>query len=486
MLFPTTVFAAFFLVVFLGNWLLQRHRKAWLWFLLGSSYVFYGWWDWRFLFLILFSTVCNHLAAVQIGKAGIATGGTATRRHRLWLIAAVVVNLGLLGFFKYYGFFVQSAYRVLGSFGVVPDLPLLDIVLPVGISFFTFQAMSYVMDVYRGAISPAGSLLEFGVYLAFFPQLVAGPIVRAKVFLPQLMRGPRKRVEVVNTGRAAVLILGGLFKKVVLANTLAQVLADPVFSFPEAYGARDSLLGVYGYALQIYCDFAAYSDIAIGVALLLGFSFPDNFRAPYLAVSFRDFWRRWHISLSTWLRDYLYIPLGGSRHGTWRTQRNLVLTFLLGGLWHGASWRFVAWGALHGTYLVAERWFVYLLGPRVGAVAVPRWMQGAGRWIARLIVLHGVCLSWVFFRAETFADGWMLLGNLGDWHTPSTLMSMPIVAIMVLAYLIQFMDGEGAKWLEQWYNRRSPYVQGALAGLVLTVILGMGPRGVAPFIYFQF
>ena len=474
MLFPTSVFAVFFLIVFVVHWTLRQRGLPWHWFLLLASYVFYGWWDWRFLVLIIGSSLVNHILAVAISRH------QSLHMHRALLGVALVFNLGLLGFFKYYGFFVQSAYSLFGYWGVVPSLPLLEIILPVGISFFTFQALSYVIDVYRNEIPPAPTLLSFSVYLAFFPQLVAGPIVRAEVFLPQL--GSQRADQPLETSRAGLLILGGLFKKIVLANTLATYLADPVFGFPEAYGALDTLLGVYGYALQIYCDFSAYSDIAIGVALLLGFRFPDNFRAPYFATRFQDFWRRWHISLSTWLRDYLYIPLGGSRRSRVRTGINLFITFLLGGLWHGANWRFVVWGGLHGLYLSMERLVLWIVPASFRDGKARYWI----RPLAWLTVFHGVCLSWFFFRADTFEDAWIMIGQLRDWQTPSELLHSQVLVALAGGFMIQFLDGDRLAPVAAWVARRHPVVQGTLAAIVLTVILGLGPRGVAPFIYFQF
>ena len=475
MLFPTTVFATFFLIVFLGGWLLIRHRRLWALFMLVASYVFYGWWNWRFLGLIVFCTVVNHGFALLMARSA------HPHMRRGILAAAVAVNLGVLGFFKYYQFFVLSAYAFSGAIGLPCSLPLLEIVLPVGISFFTFQAMSYVIDVYRDEIPPARSVLDFATYLAFFPQLVAGPIVRASVFLPQI-RNP-DNPGFVNTGRAATLVLTGLFKKVVLANLLASRLVDPVFGYPEDFGTVDVLLGVYGYAAQIYCDFSAYSDIAIGVALLLGMHFPDNFNAPYFATSFREFWQRWHISLSSWLRDYLYIPLGGSRHGIWRTRRNLLLTFLLGGLWHGAQWRFVAWGALHGGFLIAERVLARFL--HKGEAPSGRLIARLTRLGATLLVFHGVCLSWFFFRAETFADAWTLIGNLGDWTQPVHL-GIGTLVLLAGGFAVQLTDGNRLEPVWRWFNRRSLLLQGLVAAFIITIILGLGPQGVAPFIYFQF
>jgi len=302
MLFPTTVFAVFFCCVFAGSWLFAKQRSLWKLWLLAASYVFYGWWNWHFLFLIASCSTVNHLLAVWMNRT------VSAPRRRILLVLALIFDLGVLGFFKYYGFFVMSAYTVLLKLNLPCSLPLLDVVLPVGISFFTFQAMSYVIDVYRKEIPPANNLLDFSVYLAFFPQLVAGPIVRASVLLPQFNENVRQ--QNIDAGRASTLILAGLFKKIVIANYISQAIVDPVFENPAGFSAPDVILGVYGYAIQIYCDFSAYSDIAIGLALLLGFRFPINFNAPYFSTSFRGFWQRWHISLSTWLRDYLYIPNG--------------------------------------------------------------------------------------------------------------------------------------------------------------------------------
>lgn len=391
-------------------------------------------------------------------------------------ITSVVFNLVLIGFFKYYNFFVLNAYQILGRVGITPAFPLLDIILPVGISFFTFQAMSYVIDVWRGRLDPAGRLVDFSVYLAFFPQLVAGPIVRASVLLPQIAERPP--IRALDTGRAAVLILSGLFKKVVVANYLAATIVDPVFGYPEAYGALDTLFAVYGYAIQIYCDFSAYSDIAIGAALLLGFHFPINFDAPYFSVSIQEFWRRWHISLSTWLRDYLYIPLGGSRVSTPRIYANLIIVFLLGGLWHGAGWTFIVWGLIHGVLLCAER----LLGGANGHRAIGPLERG----VRMFVTFHFVCLSWIFFRAQTFADAWIMLRQLGDWSTPIQHASWGVLGLVGLGLATHLFDGDRLERGWNWFARRPAWVQALSAAVVLTVIFALGPRGVAPFIYFQF
>ena len=345
MLFPTFTFAIFFLVVFVGSWLLMPRQGLWKPFILIASVVFYGWWDWRFVFLLAFSAVANQLFAKAIE-------GAAAAAARKWLLAATVaVNLGVLGWFKYYGFFVTSVANTLHAFHLNADLPLLRIVLPIGISFLTFRVLSYGIDVYRGKLRTS-SMMDFAVYVAFFPYTLAGPIARAGEFLPQLA-GPRDP-RAIDTSRAFFLIFGGLVKKMLLADYLATHIVNGVFTTPGSYTSLETLVGIVAYSVQIYCDFSAYSDIAIGVSLLLGFELPDNFDAPYTAVSVQDFWRRWHMTLSRWLRDYLYIPLGGNRKGQTRAYVNLFLTMVLGGLWHGAGWTFVFWGALYGGALVVE------------------------------------------------------------------------------------------------------------------------------------
>ena len=508
MLFPTAVFALFFFAVFAAHWSLAawpRTRKV---FLLCASLFFYGYWSWKFALMLLASALFNHAAARRMHALPVPEAS----KKRCWLVAALVFNLGLLGFWKYTGFLIGDVILPIlrmASIRIGPDavqwlvgfqeelFPVLSrIILPVGISFFTFQALSYVIDVYRGKTVPAASWLDFANYLAFFSQLVAGPIVRATDLVPQMEDMPH-RAGSIESGRAAFLILSGLFKKTVLANWLASRLADPVFAWPAAYSGPDVLLGVYGYAIQIYCDFSAYSDIAIGTALLLGFKFPDNFNAPYLATSLQDFWRRWHISLSTWLRDYLYIPLGGSRRGTSRTAVNLLITFLLGGLWHGAAWTFLLWGAFHGVYLILERAFVTgwqrLFGSRTDPDSAPGLSKvvfaGAGRFFARIWVFHLVCFSWILFRAGEVELVREMLGAIAAWRNAVSeivLWETTAVLIVITGFITQFFDGRRLWRLYQGMSRLPGWLLGAIAALVLTVILALGPEGVAPFIYFQF
>ncbi len=490
MLFPTTVFALFFAVVFFLHWGLvpfPRLRKC---VLLAASLFFYGYWSWKFALMLACSGVLNHAIACWMDR----TSNQQVRKHLIFV--AVTGNLLLLGIFKYTAFLftrllVPLAVPICMRLGTTEQLitlqeqilPFIErIVLPVGISFYTFQALSYVVDVYRRHTPVAESTLDFVNYLAFFPQLVAGPIVRAADLLPQMTVFPGWATRL-DTGRAATLILGGLFKKMVIANWLAEHLADPVFAMPENYGGLDVLLGVYAYAIQIYCDFSAYSDIAIGCALLLGFHFPINFHAPYFSVTLQEFWRRWHISLSSWLRDYLYIPMGGSRNGTLKTRINLLLTFILGGLWHGAGWTFVFWGTFHGVYLSLERVVRQACGlPEKPSQDPPLLLAIVGR----LWIFHVVCFSWILFRSpHLYAVGNVLRG-LTRWGGESQFFSVTAIGVLVVGFLMQFMDGTRPRRIWDQVNRWPLWIQAAVAAILLTLILGIGPSGVAPFIYFQF
>ena len=491
MLFPTFSFAVFFITVFYLHWWLIGFPRLRKWILLLGSLFFYGFWSWKFAGMLVASAVLNHLAAAYLERSSDA------RARKRMMVFTVLANLATLGFFKYTRFltvdlvlpvirpfFVWTGHAELLVEGVDVVLPLIDeIVLPVGISFFTFQAMSYVLDVYWRKIQPARSVLDFANYLAFFPQLVAGPIVRASDLLPQMEVMPTRQVSL-QAPRAATLILVGLFKKMIVANWLSAHLADPVFANPAAYSGWDILLGVYGYTLQIYCDFSGYSDIAIGVALLMGYHFPINFNAPYFSVTLQEFWRRWHISLSTWLRDYLYIPLGGSRHGHWRTRVNLFLTFLLGGLWHGAGWTFILWGAFHGIYLSLERivraWF-----------GLPEKPSSATAWplaiVGRFWIFHVVAFSWILFRSQDMETVRTILsGLLGCGRAASQLISAQAVTMLLVGYGIQWIDGDRLCKFWEKSERVPVAVLAVLAAFLLIVILALAPQGVMPFIYFQF
>ncbi|GIU93930.1 MAG: alginate O-acetyltransferase [Gaiellaceae bacterium] len=472
MLFPTATFAIFFAVVLPLSWALMRHGALWRPFVVAASFVFYAGWDWRFCFLLAFSILWNHVFALGIESAA----STPTRRRLL--IAALAGNLALLGYFKYYGFFVSSASNLFASVGLDLPLEVRSIVLPVGISFFTFMAISYVVDVYRGDIAPT-RLSTFAAYLSFFPHLVAGPIVRPGELVPQ-METPRDP-RYVDTSRAFFLIATGLFMKVVIANHLAVSIVDQVFGAPRLHSSPEVLVATYAYAVQIYADFFGYTSIAIGVALLLGFTFPQNFDAPYAATSITDFWRRWHMTLSRWLRDYVYIPLGGNRGGRIFTYRNLMLTMLIGGLWHGAGWTFVAWGAIHGAALVAERWW----RGRPGHVERPpsAWRRA---W-HRLCTFHVVCFAWIFFRADSFADARDVLWQLvSAWGEPSPLVTGGVLAAIAVGIGSQYLPRRLPLWVMARFSALPLPAQAAVLALCLAAIHAMGPEGVAPFIYFQF
>ena len=478
MLFPTFTFAVFFAVVMTVGWALHSKPVAWKLFMIAASYTFYAWWNPRFVLLIAASTIVNTVCGRVIQQG--AKQDSAIRRTAL--VVAIVFNLAILGVFKYYDFFISSVEDGLERLGLAPNLPLLQVVLPVGISFFTFQALSYVIDVYRGKVA-ATNLLQFAVYLAFFPQLVAGPIVRASEFLPQLER--RLNPREIDFTRAAVLIASGLFKKVVIAGYLADALVDDVFAFPERFSGAEILLGVYGYAIQIYADFSGYTDIAIGVALLLGFRFPENFNQPYRAASIADFWRRWHMTLSRWLRDYLYIPLGGNRGGKANRDRNLFLTMLLGGLWHGAAWPFVIWGAYQGGGLMAERRLSEWQDRKRNRSA--RTKQPAKTLLRWLATFHFICLGWVFFRSETLSDAGALLGQLfTSFLSPAPNINAVFVGVVVCALFAQMLSRQTLANVQTQLANLPAWVVAIGFGIWMLVVDQFGPEGVAPFIYFQF
>lgn len=467
MLFPTLAFAVFFLIVYLVSWSLDRENGRRKLFLLLASWFFYAQWDWRFVALLIASAVMNWGVAALIARSD--DGG-----RRKWLVAlGVAANLLILGFFKYYGFFVEQAVDLIAQFGWERDLPLLQVVLPVGVSFFTFQGISYVVDVHRGKTPPADSLLDVMLLMSFFPHLVAGPIVRASDLLPQFRRVPRLTREMATHG--LLLIVWGLFKKTVIASELATRLVDPVFFDPSAYGTIDILAAVYGYAVQIYCDFSAYSDMAIGLAALLGYSFPRNFDQPYRAGSMQAFWRRWHISLSSWLRDYLYVPLGGGRKGLVSSCVNVMITMLLGGLWHGAAWTFVAWGALHGGAQVVER-----LGREVFS---DRKVMPA--WLGVIVTFHVVCLGWILFRAETFDLAMQMLAGIARVQ-PLDLLTPFLLMLIVGGIAMHWLPPRAVEGLAERLKTAPSLTMGVLIGLAILLVEAMRPEGVAPFIYFQF
>jgi alginate O-acetyltransferase complex protein AlgI len=471
-LFPTATFAIFFLVVLPLSWLLMPRGERWRPFIVAASFVFYSAWDWRFVLLLAASIVWNQLFAHAIHRR------SDIRTRKLLVAGAVAGNLALLGYFKYVDFFVTSTNNVFAWVGVDVPLEARSVVLPVGISFFTFMGISYVVDVYRRDFEPVG-FGTFAAYLSFFPHLVAGPIVRPGELIPQF--GSPRDPRYVDTARAFFLIGTGLFMKVVISNYLASSIVDDVFGAPNQHSSLEVLVGIYAYSVQIYADFFGYTNIAIGVALLLGFHFPQNFDSPYAAVSIQDFWRRWHMTLSRWLRDYVYIPLGGNRGGRLFTYRNLMLTMLIGGLWHGAGWTFVAWGAIHGTALVAERWW----RDRPGYVErrATAWSKA---W-KRFVTFQIVCFAWIFFRADSFADAWDLIVRLFTaWGEPSELVTGGVLLAIAVGIGSQYLPTRLPLALMARFSRLPIPAQAVVLSLGLLAVHAMGPEGVAPFIYFQF
>lgn len=476
MLFNTLAYAQFFAVVFFASWALVRYKKVRLLFLLGASYFFYAHWDYRFLPLIWGSSTADYFLARAIHRA------PSQRARKIWLLFTVVINLGVLAFFKYFHFGVDTFSALLEAWGYsVPEVTL-QVALPIGISFFTFESMSYVIDVYRKELEPQKSYLEYLTFVAFFPHLVAGPIVRPRDLLPQLALPARFSSTEASEGM--FLIALGLSKKVIIGDYLALNLIDRVFDAPLMYSSLEVYAAVVGYALQIYCDFSGYTDIAIGSALLLGIRFPLNFNSPYKSLSISEFWRRWHISLSTWLRDYLYIPLGGNRRGPVRTYINLFLTMLLGGLWHGAAWTFVIWGALHGAALTVHKWWSSLrarLFP--SASPTPTWW---GRGLSLFLTFHFVCATWIFFRADSFEKARLVFSQLvqGTLHHPNLPLS--VVGILLLGLVGHYVpDGWFQSWRER-FTRLPALAQGALLFFVALLLRKMASADSVPFVYFQF
>jgi alginate O-acetyltransferase complex protein AlgI len=471
-LFPTAAFAIFFLVVLPLSWLLMPRGERWRPFIVAASFVFYSAWDWRFVLLLAASIVWNQLFGQAIHRR------ERPRERKLLLAGAVAGNLALLAYFKYVGFFVASTNNLFAWVGVDVPVEARSVVLPVGISFFTFMGISYVVDVYRRDFDPVG-LGTFAAYLSFFPHLVAGPIVRPGELIPQF--GSPRDPRYVDTSRAFFLIGTGLFMKVVISNHLASSIVDDVFGAPNQHSSLDVLVGVYAYAVQIYADFFGYTNIAIGIALLLGFQFPQNFDSPYAATSIQDFWRRWHMTLSRWLRDYVYIPLGGNRSGRLFTYRNLLLTMLIGGLWHGAGWTFVAWGGIHGVALVAERWW----RDRPGYVEKP-----ATTWSLtwkRILTFHVVCFAWIFFRSDSFADAWDLIVRLFTaWGEPTELVSGGALLAIAVGIGSQYLPNRFPLALMARFSRLPVPAQAVVLSIALLGVHALGPEGVAPFIYFQF
>jgi D-alanyl-lipoteichoic acid acyltransferase DltB (MBOAT superfamily) len=470
MIFNSLVFWVFFAAVY-GLYRALPHRGQNV-LLLVSSYFFYGWWDWRFLSLIFISTVVDYWAGLAMERAG-----ENERRRRIALWVSVATNLGILGFFKYFNFFADSLAGLLQVVGVDTPVRHLNIILPVGISFYTFQTMSYTLDIYRRQLKPTRNFLDFAAFVSFFPQLVAGPIERAAKLLPQIEQPRTIRRGDMESG--AWLVVWGLFKKCVVADNLA-VLVDGVFGAETATGAA-ALLALYAFAFQIYCDFSGYSDIARGLARWMGIELMLNFNNPYFAVNPKEFWARWHISLSSWLRDYLYISLGGNRRGRGRRYANLALTMLLGGLWHGAAWTFVVWGAFHGLLLVVYHAWASRFAPKGGADS------GRGVWLRRILLFHLVCLGWLFFRAESLGQAGALLQQIFtafEWNGQAVNMLAALIVLCLPLWLVQGLQVRTGRLDAPMELSLVP--RAALLAVMILMFLALGHTGGGAFIYFQF
>lgn len=479
MLFNSFDFAVFLPVVYLLYWFVfNKNIQVRNFFLLVVSYVFYGFWDWRFLSLILISSLMDYFLALGISH----TPDANTKKRKLLLVLSLVLNLGFLGFFKYYNFFVESFISTFSLFGKEFNYTPLNIILPVGISFYTFQSLSYTLDVYLKKMEPTRRIINFLAFVSFFPQLVAGPIERAKKLLPQF--DDIKKFDYHSARSGLLLIVFGLFKKIMIADRVAVFVNQTYGDIENAKGLA-LFMAVIFFAFQLYLDFSAYSDIAIGSARIFGFKLTTNFRRPYLSASFSDFWKRWHITLSSWFQDYIYIPLGGSRSGARRTAINVMIVFLLSGLWHGASWNFVIWGAMNGLFLIVFDKIFKL-----------HKSTGIKRIFAALLVFTSWAFSLIFFRAQTFADAMLVFKNMGFSNTDqlyrfglnSMEFSFSIYLILGMMLYEIVAEKQGDKLLERFYASK-PVLRWSLYFVLVLSIIFLGFYGSAndnAFIYFQF
>ena len=473
MIFSSGIFLWLFAAFICIYLLLQRHTTARLLFVTLFSYYFYYKSSGTYFFLLAIVTVSDFFIARFMQ-------GTANKLSRKLLVTlSLCINLGLLCYFKYTNFLGSLWADLTGG-----HFDPLDIFLPVGISFFTFQSLSYTIDVYRRQIVPLNNLLDYAFYVSFFPQLVAGPIVRARDFIPQIRRPLFVSREMF--GRAVFLIASGLFKKVVISDYISVNFVDRVFAAPTLYSGLENLMAVYGYALQIYCDFSGYSDMAIGIALLLGFRFNINFDSPYKSASVTEFWHRWHISLSSWLRDYVYISLGGNRRGKFRQYLNLIITMFLGGLWHGAAWNFVFWGMLHGVALAFHKALRSILGRDKTYQS-----HGLRRLLAVFVTFHFACFCWIFFRASSFGVALSVLSQIFvNFHSGLFMQLVTgysaVFGLMLLGYLLHFLPQRWESWAQQLVIRMPLLLQALLIVAVAFIVIQVKTAGIQPFIYFQF
>lgn len=468
MLFNSFEFLIFFILILSLYWLMPHAAQNRL--LLISSYVFYGWWDWRFLILIGISTVVDFFVALKLGD------WSDDQHRRRLLIISLIANLGILGFFKYFNFFADSAVSAFGAIGFHLDPITLNIILPVGISFYTFQTLSYTIDVYRRELPPSRNLLDFALFVSFFPQLVAGPIERATHLLPQVQRERTISAERVQSGLGLIVV--GLLRKVVIADVLAPTV-DRIFGAANQSSWEALIVATLAFGLQIYGDFAGYSSMARGIARLLGFELIHNFRQPYLSRSITEFWRRWHISLSRWLRDYLYVPLGGNRKGPTRTYVNLTLVMLLGGLWHGAAWTFVVWGGFHGLLLAAHR---FLTKGASNDAWTPLKVWQLPSLIITFVLVH---IGWIFFRAPSLDAAFSILKRIVSMQTGffDILDAVTVIVLMGISLLLDLSERAIAAVP---FTPRNSFAVGLGMGVGLAAVLVASGSEVVPFIYFQF
>lgn len=478
MLFNSIEFAIFLPVVFILYWfVINKSLKVQNFFLLVVSYIFYGWWDWRFLSLIIFSSFVDYVVGLGLGRY------EEPKKRKLLLLTSILVNLGFLGFFKYYNFFVESFVDAFSLFGQQLNPTTLNIILPVGISFYTFQTLSYTIDVYRRQLEPTKDMVAFFAFVSFFPQLVAGPIERATELLPQFYR--KRKFDYSQAVDGMRQILWGLFKKIVIADNCAQY-ANEIFASSTNASGSTLLLGAFFFAFQIYGDFSGYSDIAIGTARLFGIKLMQNFAYPYFSRDIAEFWRRWHISLSTWFRDYVYIPLGGSRGGTWMKVRNTFIIFIVSGFWHGASWTFIVWGFLNACYFLP---LLLLKKNRthLGTVAEGRWLPDVREVFQMGATFFVTLIAWVFFRAGSIEHAFSYLAGIFS----SSLFSMPegysrkVLLLIVLFVAVEWLQREKQHALQfEGVNIPRPVRWGAYYTIGFIIVWFGGSQ--QEFIYFQF
>jgi alginate O-acetyltransferase complex protein AlgI len=454
MLFTDGNYPVFLIAAFFIYWIAAlRLKRVPILLLLVISCYFYALWSPRYLLLILGLGTVDFLCAREIGRS------TSRQRRKLFLAFSLLTDLGALALFKYFNFFSESLAGLLRSLHFEATPFLLNVLWPLGISFITFRSLSYVLDVYRGTIDPSNRFAEYLAFVTFFPAVVAGPVVRAGELLPQF----RKRPALSNDegSQAILLILFGLVKKIAIADYLANNLVGRVFDQPQLYSSIETLCAIYGYAIQIYCDFSGYSDIAIGSALLLGFRLPQNFNAPYTARNLVDFWRRWHITLSNWLTDYVYFSIGGLRKRTFNTYRNVIITMIIGGLWHGAAWTFIVWGLMHGLGLAATRWWQKNRGHRAGT---------GKKVLPAVATFHLVCLTWVFFRADSMAHAIEVLKRLTAWRFDHSNLAPSIMAVLCIGLVLHVVPRTFSEQAGRMWNRMPAPIQ---AAVIVTIGVGL-------------